>query len=68
MGKHAVVHYQSDSNIGKHFRRGGRMRIVPLDHPSVLVTNGHPAITSPVTKFCRKTGVFYTLNTKYVPK
>jgi hypothetical protein len=45
---------------------GERVLVVPLNHTSDLVDNGHPAWTSPVQSI-GKDGVFETLNTRYVP-
>jgi hypothetical protein len=47
---------------------GLRASVVPLDHPdTVFVTNGYEAITSAVQWYNEETGVFETLNSRYVP-
>jgi len=38
----------------------------PIDHPSYLVTNTNPVVTSNVVKI-EENGVFETENTRYVP-
>lgn len=46
---------------------GAQVIVVPVNHTSDLVTNGHEARTSPVITIGPEKGVFETLNTKYVP-
>lgn len=48
---------------------GGRATVVPVDHPDTsYVTNGMAATTSEVLWHNEETGVFETLNTRYVPQ
>lgn len=42
--------------------------VVPVDHPSIWVTNGKVATTSPIVEYDETTGIFETLNTVYVPE
>lgn len=45
---------------------GGRVLVVTIDHPSSLVSNGHPVFTTPVVSYDPATGAFETKNTKYI--
>jgi hypothetical protein len=51
-----------------YFCEEGSSAIVkPVDHPSPLVTNRKPVLTSPVIQYDRTTGEFETFNTIYRP-
>lgn len=46
---------------------GGHALVQPENHPSVLVSNKKPALTSVVVAFDEKSGEFETRNTLYRP-
>lgn len=50
----------------RHLQVGWMAEVLPLNHPSDLVTNGYWATTSPVQKI-NTDGSFETQNTLYVP-
>lgn len=60
-----VVHY--DAKKGADIKVGRRAMVWPIDHTSPTVSNQTVAVTTPVTSYDEKTGVFETLNSKYVP-
>lgn len=63
MNNKPVVHY---SAIHSDVIVGYNAMVTPSDHPSQLVTNTGPALTSPVTAIMEDGG-FETLNTIYRP-
>lgn len=46
---------------------GASALVVPVNHPSELVSNTGPVRTSTVQSYDADTGVFETLNTRYQP-
>lgn len=63
-GKQLVM-YESAENV----RIGDCAYVIPIDHPDTYrVTNGRVARTTQVNWHNTETGVFETLNSRYVPQ
>lgn len=59
--KKPIVHYKGDALV----RIGHGTWILPIDHPSALVENETPNLTSKVIYIDKRTGDFETMNTRY---
>jgi len=65
MGKNQVTY---NRDVDYRITVGSGAIVVPIDHPSDLVSNTKPVMTSKVISYDKKTGVFETLNSVYTPR